>query len=1171
MKNLKKILIVIAMLALLVTSVVVVIGAEEEEDGYSVTELSSYVTTLKLEMENSEPNPEMQAKKLVDAYTFAHDITAEQLDALSATDLAKYNEECGKIEQYALTVATNLYGLIKVAEEDTAKSGIEKIDSRVAEILKVKKYLDAIENYSGGSEYDEIWTNLDAKNAEVIADYYTVVSENSDYTDAAKLEAARVATVKLYTQMNAYPISDAELARTYSLTAYDIARKMLDNYNALPDRSLTVDDVSDEFFTLEEGQTVTVEMKEEWLRSQYFKRINGIMLVQSFINVADISSSDSYSAFMDDYNNAMTSRNEELADQREKLASEADLVQYDYGHYKNLNFDGDWTTETAFEYATANPGNIDGEQYKVERLFETMDGKTTGYQSFFYGDPNKVAADKIPHNYGMVRSSAIIDREEGFVMEWDLRINEQFKSNSMSVTSYSQDGSGKHVCLFTIAAGTDGYLTIHNTTRSNAQLMQNSDLPKVTVSDAMAVGVWTHFSMTYNTQTKLGKLYVNYQYICDISYHGKDTGKKDSLFWFNAGSPENWGGWDIDNYEVYYGNQVRIPDKFSHMSDEDRFVYFVNFAEYGIDDPSKSTQQLKENYLARNTAYERAKALFSKFENTPKLKDTVDLFKQIQETYVIAIKKPAMDANLEKIQGKVSEILDGELTTENKDKKLELIKDLNSFVTKNSALINKADTTPVTGYQAQMSLVYALEADIEVLDTAVKFVEEMTKFSKATALSALTRHAASAEAVYSLAFTEEYARNLVLDDPVVKKFEQQLNGQIVDGTELKEGDEGYLSRDDENYIRLFDYYNNISKKLLERAKYENSKKIINAIDYITDIDGYVDTAEFWAANYSTIYDYMNMIRNFVNKDNYDAENADVAEDVAAAILKFREIDVYFYERLQMEHIQNIEAILAEYAKASTGIEKYAIVKSAQDYFEINDTALNNTAINKAVRMAVEDEKARLLELNKIVNDVYSVEVKAMCEVDENGEITGNYKDAYLDVLEQQTEYFINTVNYMNTAITGQMNVLISFSEFVELFDEATTYYYGINVNVEGAQEAVGKYAEYRAYITEVRENNAMLATYAKNIEDALLLEGAEKRDALYAALKNCREYVDAVAKDDSAVAGYLATYNTELAKYEAGVSALKAAIYESVQFTNAVRSESLPVTVLSVIGRLIND
>ena len=124
------------------------------------------------------------------------------------------------------------------------------------------------------------------------------------------------------------------------------------------------------------------------------------------------------------------------------------------------------------------------------------------------------------------------------------------------------------------------------------------------------------------------------------------------------------------------------------------------------------------------------------------------------------------------------------------------------------------------------------------------------------------------------------------------------------------------------------------------------------------------------------------------------------------------------------------------------VEKVAVVNSVKAYFEESDTALNNTTIKKAARDRVEDEREALEKL-WAQNEVYEAELKG-------------YETSYLDVLTQQTEYFINIINHMDSVIV--------FSEIEDLFDEASVYYYGINLNVEGALEAAKKIWEENDYL-----------------------------------------------------------------------------------------------------------
>lgn len=1162
MKNLKKILIVLAMLALLITSFAVVIGAEEEEK-YLVADLEKLVQSVEGDLGIPGVKPTNTSDKLVEAYNKAFQITEEQKAALSADELALYNSLCEKIATYGLTVAEALYEAIPnlpdipAADADSAtKTAYEKdLDEFIRRLGYTKKHLDAIPVYSSTAAYDAFWAKLDPLNQEVLDRYFAKANPDADLTDPAQLQTAEDAMVLLYKQMQIYATNDADKANKYSKFAYDVARALLDEYNALPGKDLTIDDVTDADIGITDDSTAVddatkTKMKQEWLRTQYFNRINGIMLIQRFINLADITKAPAYNAFMEDYADAMQRKNDELESKRADLDAKADIVQYDYEYYKDLNFDGEWVKGSYLAYATVSGNNVD-DQFNVEQKFETIDGVSTGYQAFLYGDPSISTSGSALHNYVSESYTSATSKEYGIVMEWDMRINEELGGYSLNWMVYDDAVKKGMANLFTIKGGATGYFTIDNKTTNDGQLKLPDD-KKVTVENAIPVGVWTHYSLTFNKQTKMGQLYINYEYICDVGYYAKDSGRSERQFRLGPSGRglANWDGWDVDNYEIYYGNQVRITDKFSKMNDEQKFYYFVYFAALGTGDPeNKNITPDPYNYLGRNTAYERAKLLSSKFTGSSHAEINA-LLNSIN--YETDIKEKAMQTNLATLQGKVAELSEGLLNTETLKGKETLIQEIKDFVSQNGALINKADTSD-TGYQKQMAVVYTMEAEIKTINWIDDFIAAIEKFERATALSALTRHAAAANEVYIAAgFDISANRDLVKDDPLVKKFEQKHNKQLdSDGNSLVEGDEGYLSPDDPSYEKMFDYYDSFTKLIETREKYENSKKIINAVEYITELDGYTDTVEFWAANYAKISDYMNMIRKFINEEKYDVEY----DGVDAAVEKFWTIDVYFFERLQKDHIANVEAMLENYKELSTYVEKRAVVESAKDYFKIQDTALNNTKIVKIVKMAVEDEKARLGELQNIVN-VYDEEVKALYEQSED-------KGAYLDVLEQQTQYFINTINHMDA--------LLNFTDIVRLFEEATTYYYGINLDVEGAVEAAERYAYYRAYIAEVRDNNAMLALYAKELDFAGFEEGAAKRDALYAALKNCREYVDGVDMSDKTVAANVAKYNRELAKYESNVNAVNSAIYQSVQFTNAVRSDSLPITVLSVIGRLINN
>ena len=83
--------------------------------------------------------------------------------------------------------------------------------------------------------------------------------------------------------------------------------------------------------------------------------------------------------------------------------------------------------------------------------------------------------------------------------------------------------------------------------------------------------------------------------------------------------------------------------------------------------------------------------------------------------------------------------------------------------------------------------------------------------------------------------------------------------------------------------------------------------------------------------------------------------------------------------------------------------------------------------------------------------------------------------------------------------------------------------------------------------------------------------GVENRDEMFKVLKNINVYIDFVDATNKNIAKQLETYYAALEAYENNITAIENAVYEGIQFTNAIRTIKLPATVLSVIGKLINN
>lgn len=202
-----------------------------------------------------------------------------------------------------------------------------------------------------------------------------------------------------------------------------------------------------------------------------------------------------------------------------------------------------------------------------------------------------------------------------------------------------------------------------------------------------------------------------------------------------------------------------------------------------------------------------------------------------------------------------------------------------------------------------------------------------------------------------------------------------------------------------------------------------------------------------------------------------------------------------------------------------------------------------------VAAAVADEIAAL-EALIIKYNVYNDELVAQ-------------KDDYEAVLAQNTQYFVNTVNHMDTVLT--------YAELKPIFDKATGYYYSIDVDSEEAAAAADKYIAYREQLEAWETNGAIFVGYVDGLAAAKALTGVEREDAIYEVLVNCVDYVDLVDESVKGVKNAMTAYETALAEYNAELEIVNSDINESAKITCAVRTRSISNIVLAIVSKIFED
>ena len=1069
MKNLKKILIALAVVALLVSSLALVIGAEEYTG--ELKKLYDYYNKV-----DSTAAAADQATKLAEAYSYVagNPIDPESTHSYKVTEgetsttvTVTYAEVIAMMGTKSVEIGELLYTAI-----DTAEAGKE-LDA-IATLLTHVAACPA----TGTEGFDALVAKANAKNAEIVAAKYDAAN---DAADEAALADRQKTAVALSTHIAAYPIGateNAALIANIKAYALEVAKELYANWVEIP----ATDD-------------------------QYFARYNGIYLAKYYIaqigllvnNKAASGISQDEATVVSNIVRGCDTMDGVMLDKQIALDAQAAFDDYDLGK-PYLTYDCESSLMTSYN------ANTDCYSHAAVDIYGNK------YQNFHYGSP-------AVHCYCEPSPGNKNAYQLGMVIEWDQLFSDTFTG----IEFVCRHPSVSMTTAFTIS-GKDGVLTVANNKGPNSKV----DVESVSATGVVVPNVWTHFTLTYDHETRLGKLYINYEYVCDIEYSDVATFQ---FVGFRMGKSVTDQDHGYDNWSVMNGSSYRIWDKFEKMSESEKFNYYVNYM-VNEDNPS----------LSRNSAYNRAKLLYTTIKNSQTLSAACAEALEAYDAcnYNEDIKKPAMAQNLEILTGMVNELLAMPVTSDNTAAVNTAIAEINEFVSVNGELINKGDTSE-GGYQSLMMAVNTVKVDLVKTENVIAFVDALKKFDRATTYTSMKKYAEIANAVYAIAgYDLEENVDFARKDPVVTSFEETYNN----GT-LTSKDEGYISPDDEAYVTIFEYYAEAAEKVALRSLYENAKRIISCMDFITSMEGYEATTEFWTKNADYISSYVNIARQIVVAGNYDATVAGVDE----AIATFRALDVCFYELLQQQHIAVIEDQLSKYLGTEVYIDKVGVCAVVEQYLTENDIAVYNTNMTAEVAAAVADEIAKLEELIIIYN-VYKDELTAQAE-------------DYEAVLAQNTQYFINTINHMSTVLT--------YAELKPMFDKATGYYYSIDANGEEAAAAADKYIAYREQLKTLETNGAIFAGYVEGLYEAEYYTGVEREDAIYAALVNCISYVDLVDEGVEGVAAAMAAYEDALAAYNAELEAVNADITESAKITCAVRTGSISNVVLAIVSKIFEN
>lgn len=694
---------------------------------------------------------------------------------------------------------------------------------------------------------------------------------------------------------------------------------------------------------------------------------------------------------------------------------------------------------------------------------------------------NKVIASR-PYFEFKIPSS-----EKGFVFEFDISVHAADKVTD-EIAFGCIEGTGDE-------RATANFLKVKNN-----DIINGAGL--TVIKDAIARGEWTHVALVYIPESFSMKLYVDYEFISEYKLkYNKDVSHKVTVLRVQLGGSGQYVS--FDNMLLYQGTDCRTVDMFKNMSDAEKFNYYVDY----FQNPERTS-------VNRNSAYRFAKSLLSSVLTEPSCKANIAILNSYD--YNGNILGATREENLKALVKLVDEI--GEISIKNTAEKINLIQNIETFISTNAQFLPQADERFI---EIRENITEKTEIITEFNNTK-QLLAAFERFKRATTLASMTRHSASVASYYELC-------GFVAKDKDGKWFVTDKYDVIKNDVSVKE----FLAEVGEE--TLMDYYDSMPDIIAERIRIENSDRIIDCILFIENIEGYdadasyEDKKAFWDENYDYINKYILVIRGVIK--NYD----NTVEGVEEALKVYDEINKYFFDRLQKEHVRVMQEQLDKYPLTDSYIEKKGICSFIEKYLKDNDI----------------DETLDEIKAIKATYLIYSEEVEI-------------HKSEYQALLDQNTVSFISVVDRMKANEN-------SYAALVALFNEANEkYYYSMNVDTEDAELktklelAILAFEQYALEIQEIELASENFLKAAKT------LENAKNRTQKYKALINCAKYEANANADVDGVSEAIELYNTALAAYKASVTPANEIVSEANEAVCSVRTISIADTVLSVIKNMFS-
>ena len=310
--------------------------------------------------------------------------------------------------------------------------------------------------------------------------------------------------------------------------------------------------------------------------------------------------------------------------------------------------------------------------------------------------------------------------------------------------------------------------------------------------------------------------------------------------------------------------------------------------------------------------------------------------------------------------------------------------------------------------------------------------------------------------------------------------------------------------------KAVDSYNSAASVMAAKNDEVNTIRFINIVKVMQD-----KTSGSWASDGAEIRDLWYRARQILVSGSYDS----TYEGFETAKVVFDLADAHFWNLLQSEHIAAISVKLDSYNDADKSyIDRAGICTFVDRYVELNNLDIDFN--NEGIKRELERNESYRLQLGTLVND-------------------------YKNLLVQNTTKFINV-----------MTRAAEYDNYVDLkplIEEATTYYYAMNVEGEGIETRVAQYNDLVAAIRAIETDSSMFVSIVNGTAGFGALNTLTDKADVYKSLSSCYACLGNLDKTYEGVAAAKEIYDAKYAEYTSSVNTLNTQIAEANDVAFSVR------------------